>query len=205
MTETLAAEKVVVLRAGRRVLDGISMALVRGECAVLVGPNGSGKSTLIGALAGLLPLHAGQVRRLAGSGPPGVVFEHGGAVAGLTVAENVALPLVRARVPELVIRDRVAWALARYDLVSRGDLPAAGLAGGLAVRMQLARAALLEPQTLLCDGPLDSLDEAAADEIGRMLVRAAAAGVAVLVSTNVPERLRRLGGRVFTLDQGRLV
>jgi ABC-type multidrug transport system ATPase subunit len=200
----LTADALVVERDGLRILDGVSLALHRGECAVLVGPNGGGKSALIRALAGLLPLRAGTVRRAAGARPPGVVFERGGVVGELTVAENLALPLVRQRLPAARISERVDWALARFDLGPWEHVAAGRIAQGLAVRVQLARAALLEPETLLCDAALDQLDPAAAEETERMLVRIAASGAAVLLATNVPERARRFGTRTWRIEQGRL-
>jgi len=200
----LTAEHIVVERDGRRVVDGVSLALGAGDCAVLAGPNGAGKSTLLRALAGLLPLRSGTLRRPPGSRPPCVVFDQGGLVSGLTVAENIALPLVRARVPASRIAARLGWALTRFDLAAWEAAPGEQMTRGLAVRVQLARAALMEPDVILCDGALDTLDPDAAAEIERLLLRAVAAGTAVLLATNAPERTQNLGAAVWRMDQGRV-
>ncbi len=197
------ADAVVLERGGRRVLDHVSLVLHRGDRVVLTGPNGAGKSTLIRVLAGLETLRGGTVSRPARC--LGVVFEQGGLISGLTVAENLALPLVRARVAETRLRDRVGWALARFDLAAWERSPVEELTRGIAVRVQIARAALLAPDLLLCDAPLDALDANSAAELERMILRLAqTGGAAVLMATNSPERARLFAGRSWRIDQGRL-
>jgi ABC-type multidrug transport system ATPase subunit len=200
----LSAESIVVALGGHVVLDQLSCVLRRGAITVVSGSNGAGKSTLVRALAALLPLRSGRVLRAAATRPPCVVFDQGGLISGLTVAEMVGLPLIRGRVPAARVADRVAWALARFDLSGMGYFTAERLSRGQAVRMQLARAALLEPDALLCDGPLDQLSETAAEEMGRLLRRAAGAGAAVLITTNVTVRTARLGDEAYVLENGRL-
>ncbi len=205
MTEpVLSAEGLVVERAGRRVLDGLSCVLRRGAIMVVSGSNGSGKSTLVRALGGLLPLRAGQLHRAPGTRPPAILFDEGGVVRGLTVAEAIALPLVRAGTPGKRVEERVAWALARFDLVGMERLASEQLSRGQAVRMQLARATLIQPDILLCDGPLDQTEPAAAAEIGRLLLRTAASGAALLITTNIPERFDGFAGPAWRIEHGRL-
>ena len=200
----LSADALVVERAGRRVLDGVSCVLRRGTIMVVAGVNGSGKSTLVRALGGLLPLRAGQLHRAPGTRPPAVLFDEGGLVQGLTVGDAVALPLVRAGTPAKRVEERVAWALARFDLVGLERLPSEQLSRGQAVRMQLARATLMQPDVLLCDGPLDQTGPASAAEIGRLLRRAAASGAAILITTNVPERFSEFAAPAWRIEHGRL-
>ncbi len=200
----LTADGLVVERAGRRVLDGLSCTLRRGGIMVVTGPNGAGKSTLVRALAGLLPLHAGEVRLAPGMRAPAIVFDGGGLVRGLTVAETIALPAVRSGLPAHRLHERVAWALARFDLTELERLPAEQLSRGQSVRVQLARATLMEPDALLCDSPLDQVGPAAAAEIARLLRRAAASGAAVLITTNVPERFTDFPPPVWQIEHGRL-
>jgi ABC-type multidrug transport system ATPase subunit len=200
----LTAHALVVERAGRRVLDELSCELRRGEIMVVAGANGAGKSTLVRALGGLLPLHTGEVRRMAGIRAPAIVFDGGGLLRGLTVAETIALPLVRAKMPDQRVTDRIAWALARFDLTGLEQLPVEQLSRGQAVRVQLARATLMEPDVLLCDGPLDQIGPAAAVEISRLLRRAAASGAAVLITTNVPERFADFAPPLWQIEHGRL-
>jgi ABC-type sulfate/molybdate transport systems ATPase subunit len=200
----LAAEGLVVARGGRQLLDHVSLALNRGDRIVLAGPNGSGKSLLVRVLAALERPDGGRV--IPGVGTKiGVLLDHGGLVSGLTVAENLALPLVRARIKNARVLDRVGWAIARFDLVAWEHAPAESLTRGIAVRAQIARAALLEPDVLLCDAPLDALDASAAAELERMIMRFAdTGGGAVLMATNNPARAASFGRQVWRIDQGRL-
>jgi ABC-type sulfate/molybdate transport systems ATPase subunit len=200
----LTAEALVVARGGRQLLDHVALILNRGDRIVLTGPNGSGKSLLVRVLAALERPDAGRVELGAGS-RIGVLLDHGGLVSGLTVAENLALPLVRARTENARVLDRVGWAISRFDLVSWEHAPADSLTRGIAVRAQIARAALLEPDVLLCDAPLDALDASAAAELERMITRLAdTGGAAVLMATNNPARAASFGRKVWRIDQGRL-
>lgn len=201
----LRADDLIAARGGRLVLDGLFLSLARGELVAIAGANGAGKTLLLRILAGLEPADGGLVTCAPGLKPPASIFQHHGMVAGLTLAENLALPLVRARHDPAAITLRLEYALLRFDLDAwRHAMPHA-LTPGLARRAQLARVAILEPDILLCDSPFEALDPAAADEIERLIARQARVGrTAILLTTHDTARAHRLAGRVLRLEAGRL-
>jgi len=174
-TADLAVQDLRLTRPGGSVLlDGLSLALHPGQTVALTGPSGSGKSTLLLALAGLHAPASGQV--LLGGAPLGAwpepalrevltLLPQRSALMAGTVAEALTLA---GPAPEADLW--AALAAVRLDRViaARGGLSArlgprgAGLSGGEARRLALARAILRRPQVLLLDEPTEGLDDATA-------------------------------------------
>ncbi|MDP1911751.1 ABC transporter ATP-binding protein [Brevundimonas sp.] len=198
---------------GRTVLDGVSLSVAAGELVAVVGPNGAGKSSAIRALAGLLPLTAGQARL------------GGAAVAGLSMrgrAERAAylpqerriawnLPAVEVAAlgaPFLTPGDALQRAQAALNEVEGGHLADRGVAemsGGERARVLLARALATGTQALLADEPTAGLDPEAQLMVLERLKARAAGGQAVLVSLHDLALAARYADRVMVLDAGRVV
>jgi ABC-type cobalamin/Fe3+-siderophores transport system ATPase subunit len=152
VTASLVATGVAVERGRRRVLDGIDLELRRGEVTVLLGPNGAGKSTLLGAVAGAIPLAAGQVEvegRVAAAA-------QGAAFARRSVRANVELALAWWGLPRPGRRARADEALSALGVAQLSDRHAHTLSGGEARRVHLARVLAVRPDVLLLDEPTSS-------------------------------------------------
>src|SRR5215469_14323772 len=153
-------------------LRGASVAVSPGDILAVMGPSGSGKSTLLHCLAGIFTPDMGEVwfngerldtlpdgrrtelRRTAF----GFVFQFGQLVPELTVADNIALPLLLNRVGRKAAYARAnAW-LPRLELDGLGQRRTGELSGGQAQRVALARALVSRPQVLFADEPTGSLD-----------------------------------------------
>ena len=169
------------------ILDGIDLALPRGQILALLGPSGCGKTTLLRLVAGLLTPSAGRIS-IAGTVvadaaagialPPerrglGMVFQDYALWPHLSVGANVSFPLEMQRVPKAERAARVAAALARVGLSGFADRPPSALSGGQQQRVAIARAIVGEPQLVLFDEPLSNLDkelrESLVDEIGTLV------------------------------------
>jgi len=164
----------VVNRFGRQVVhDGLDMQVRRGEVFGILGGSGSGKSVLLRTILGLRHPQAGSVH-VEGvdmtqlSGEPlraakaryGVTFQHGALFSGLTVRENIQLPMIEhLSLPRDAMND---LARLKLRLVGLPDEAAAKypaeLSGGMIKRVALARALALDPQLLFLDEPTSGLD-----------------------------------------------
>jgi putative spermidine/putrescine transport system ATP-binding protein len=167
MSTSLAISGLAVDLGGKRILDGVDLAVPAGTFISLLGPSGSGKTTTLNVLAGFLPPAAGEVLvdgaridRL----PPrrrnvGFVFQDYALFPHMTVSANVEFPLRARRVPARRRAEMVAEALALVHLPDAGPRAVRSLSGGQRQRIALARALVFGPGLLLLDEPLAALDK----------------------------------------------
>ena len=201
------------------VLAGVDLDLQRGQSAAVTGRSGSGKSTLLHLVAGLDQPDAGAIllegtdllaldenRRTAlRRDRIGFVFQSFHLLPGLTVAENVALPLELAGRLDAAGRARTAELLQMVGLGHRAASHPDVLSGGEQQRVAVARALVNRPALLLCDEPTGNLDEQAAAMVMQLLERARSeAGCALLVVTHDAATAARCQ-RTLRLESGRLV
>ncbi len=214
----LELEAVRVVLGGRRILDGIDLAVEEGERVVVLGPSGSGKTTVLRLLAGLAVPAAGRVlvggRPAAADGrlliPPeerqvGMVFQDLALWPHLTVAGNLELGLRARGVPRTVRRQRVAEMLELVELGDRARARPGELSGGEQQRVALARALVLRPRALLLDEPLSSLDPPLARRLVGVILRLQERlGLTLVHVTHDREEARALATRTLFLERGRL-
>jgi ABC-type lipoprotein export system ATPase subunit len=204
-------------RTRREVLRGISLDLRRGEMLLVRGPSGSGKTTLLAILGGMLLPTSGEVwlggeaisrlrdhqRAEVRRAKVGFVFQDFGLIEGMTVLENVLVPLVPLGHAK---RDAIAKALALLDQLGIANLARAnvtGLSGGERQRVALARARIAGPDVLLLDEPTAHLDSARARDLVADLANLCDQGSAVLVASHDArfDGVARVGRRL-DLDDG---
>jgi NitT/TauT family transport system ATP-binding protein len=201
--------------AGTRVaaLDGVDLAIGRGQLVAVVGPNGSGKSTLLRVIAGLLLPDRGAV--LVGgsqvSGPSvhvGLVFQEPRLLPWRDTLANVAFPLELAGIARQEREDRARRALASVGLTAFDAAFPAQLSGGMAQRAALARALVAQPEVLLLDEPFSALDALTRERLDLDLqsLWGRAAMTVVIVTHSIPEAVL-LADRVVVLSErpGRVV
>lgn len=197
----------------RTVLDGVDLSVTAGELVAVVGPNGAGKSSAIRALAGLLPLAAGQARLggadVANLSPRGRAERAAYLPQERRIAWNLpAVEVAALGAPFLTAGDALARARAALDEVEAGHLADRGVAemsGGERARVLLARALATGAQALLADEPTAGLDPEAQLMVLERLKARAAAALAVLVSLHDLALAARFADRVVVLDAGRVV
>jgi ABC-type nitrate/sulfonate/bicarbonate transport system ATPase subunit len=176
------------------VIAGVAFTLDAGEVGVLVGPSGCGKSTMIKILAGLDPDFQGRISRPPGA-RIGIVFQEPRLLPWRSVEENVRL------VAPLADDAKLAELFEILELNAHRNHFPGELSLGLARRVALARAFAVEPDFLILDEPLASLDDALAarlrDQIA-MLVDGRP--VTTLLVTHDVDDAVRLGDRLFLLS-----
>jgi len=205
----LRLEDVVFESGGRRIIDGISLALEGGPRTVIVGPNGAGKSVLLRLCHGLLAPTSGTVAWSAAE-PPGaprrqaMVFQRP-VLLRRSARANVAYALKVAGVDARERRKRAGEALEKVGLGALGDQAARVLSGGEQQRVTLARALALNPEVLFLDEPTANLDPRAAQEIENVIAAMHGEGTKIVMVTHSLGQARRMGDEVLFLHQGRLL
>jgi putative ABC transport system ATP-binding protein len=193
-------------RAAVVAVHGVNCTVHAGDEIALVGPSGSGKSSLLHLLAGLDAPTSGSIDRPAlNRGEVAVVFQGPSLLAPLSVAENVALPLLLRGVDADSAGSSARTALARLDLVDLAEKLPEEISGGQAQRVAVARVLAAGPRLILADEPTGQLDHVTGEHvIGVLMLAARETGAALIVSTHDPEIAQRLARRWDMVD-GRLV
>jgi phospholipid/cholesterol/gamma-HCH transport system ATP-binding protein len=201
--------------------DGVSFSVPRGQVVGIIGGSGSGKSVLVREIIGLLRPTAGKVNLLgtdvwsASEGELaalrrrfGMTFQDGALFSSLTVAQNVATPLVEhARVPPHLLGPlvRLRIALAGLPTEAATKMPSE-LSGGMRKRAAVARALALEPEVLILDEPTSGLDPITARAFDR-LVRFLCddLGLTILLVTHDLDTLFGIVDRAIVLAHGTVI
>jgi NitT/TauT family transport system ATP-binding protein len=184
-------------------LDRISLQVSPGEFLCIVGPSGSGKSTLLRVVAGLLSQTSGQVRIEAerpGSPLTAMVFQEHALLPWRTVLDNVSFGPENRGVPRAAREAHAREMLALVGLTRFANLYPHQLSGGMKQRVGIARALANDPEVLLMDEPLASLDAQTRTLMQEELLRIwAALGKTVIYVTHSLEEALLLGDRVVLL------
>lgn len=207
-------------RAGESVtvLDGLSLAIDRGDFVALMGPSGSGKSTLLNLLGGLdqptkgsIEIHGLEITRLPSgaladwrAGSIGFIFQFYNLLPVLSAAANVEVPLLLTRLPRAERKRRVETALALVGLSDRMQHKPGELSGGQQQRVAIARAIVSDPELLICDEPTGDLDRKSADQTLELLKTLnSELGKTIVMVTHDP-RAAAYASTVLHMDKGSL-
>ncbi len=199
-----------------RAVDGVSLAVFRGEVLCLLGPSGCGKTTVLRIAAGLETPQGGRVaiegRTVAGDGaavPPeargvGLVFQDYALFPHLTVSENVAFGLRRLDAAER--GRRITEALGAVGLGGFEARYPHMLSGGQQQRVALARALAAGPSVVLLDEPFSGLDARLRDKVRDQTLHALkGSGAATLMVTHDAEEAMFMGDRIAVMREGRIL
>ncbi|HSR87265.1 MAG TPA: ABC transporter ATP-binding protein [Streptosporangiaceae bacterium] len=199
-------------------LQGASLALRAGEIVAVMGPSGSGKSTLLHCLAGIYAPDRGEVwfdgRRLDRFSDAertrlrrtsfGFVFQFGQLVPELTVADNVAIPLLLSRVGRKDAYARAESWLDRVGLSGLGGRRTGELSGGQAQRVAVARALISQPSVLFADEPTGALDSTTGAKVMDLLVSAAQEQHTAVLLVTHDAGIAQYADRTATVQDGRV-
>jgi polar amino acid transport system ATP-binding protein len=221
VTTVLSIRELRIVRGSRTIVDGVSLAVERGELVALMGVSGAGKTTMLRAVAGLEPFAAGEVDvdgvRLHANGLPrgatlralharvGMVFQFHHLFEHMDALHNVWLAPVHVHgVARGDAEARARALLAMLGVGEVGESMPHELSGGEAQRVAIARALAVDPPVLLMDEPTASLDADRRGGLATTLRQLASQGRAVLIATHDEDFARSCGSRVVRLEQGRL-
>lgn len=211
MTVQLEIRNIVKSYGGQQVLNGLSLVCGRGEFLVILGPSGCGKTTLLNIVSGIVRPDSGQIvsnGRDITSMPPekrrfGMVFQNYALFPNLKVVDNIMYGLTRPRWNRTAALDRALELMEMTGIAPLADRYPATLSGGQQQRVALARALAPEPEALLLDEPLSSLDAKVRSSLAvqlRELQRRT--GVAAVMVTHDQSEAFSLADRVALLNGG---
>ena len=182
-------------------LQGVSIAIERGEYVAIMGPSGSGKSTLMNLIGcldtpskGSYLLNSKQVSQMNDdelarirNEEIGFVFQTFNLLPRATALHNVELPLIYAGVPSKTRAQRATDALSKVELADRMTHRPNQLSGGQRQRVAIARALVNNPSILLADEPTGNLDSKTGVEIMALFERLHQGGNTIIIVTHEPD------------------
>jgi len=205
----------------KRVLNGVSFEVKRGESLVIIGGSGTGKSVTLKCVLGLMNPEAGSIRidgeETVGLGTRdrarvmtkfGMLFQGSALFDSLPVWENVAFGLIQGQgMARKAAKDVAVAKLANVGLgADVAELFPAELSGGMQKRVSLARAIATEPEIIFFDEPTTGLDPIMADVINDLIVKCVKdLGATALSITHDMASARKIADRVAMIYEGRII
>ncbi|HEY8965875.1 MAG TPA: ATP-binding cassette domain-containing protein [Candidatus Methylacidiphilales bacterium] len=203
----------------QEILKGVNLEIRTGETLVVIGRSGGGKSVLLKHLLALMQPDSGEVwydgheltalpekdllplRR-----EMGMVFQNGALFDSMTVAENIAFPLVeREHLTDAELACRVDRALELVGLSGHGEKMPSDLSGGMRKRAALARAAIGKPKVMFYDEPTAGLDPILSDSISKLIHRLSRdLKMTAIVVTHDMASACQIADRIAMLHEGRI-
>ena len=198
---------------GRVLFDGLDLTVGAGEIVAIMGESGVGKSTLLNLIAGLDAPDAGEIeiegaalsamtddqRTLLRRERIGFVFQAFHILPHLTLAQNVALPLVLGRTGEQPALRRAGALLTAVGLGGRAGSYPAELSGGEMQRVAIARALIHQPALILADEPTGNLDPDSAERVLTLFAHEAREAGAAAVLVTHSDRVAAVADRALVL------
>ena len=222
----LAGDAVIEVRdvhysiGGRKIFDGLDIAARRGRITAFMGPSGTGKTTLLRLITGQSQAERGSVKawgqevaQMSGKElfalrrRMGMLFQNGALLTDEDVYENVAFPLrAHTQLPESLVRQLVLTKLQAVGLRGAARLMPAELSGGMARRVALARAIVMDPELLIYDEPFVGLDPISMGVICRLIKQLNdALGITSIVVSHDVHELSTIADDSFLLSGGKVV
>jgi phospholipid/cholesterol/gamma-HCH transport system ATP-binding protein len=210
----------VFSRGATRIFDGLNIDIPRGSITAVMGPSGTGKTTLLRLITGQLLPDRGYVRvdgenvhHMSRQGlyrlrrKMGMLFQNGALLTDLDVFENVAFPLrEHTDLPESLIRQIVLTKLHAVGLRGTWRMMPSELSGGMARRVALARAMVMDPEILIYDEPLAGLDPISMGVILRLIKRLNdALGISSIVVSHDVREIATIADCSYLLSDGKVV
>ncbi|CAG0966537.1 sulfate transport system ATP-binding protein [Gammaproteobacteria bacterium] len=227
MTGVFAEDEILVsirdltfFRGDRKIFDGVSLDIPRGKITAIMGPSGTGKTTLLKLIGGQLRPDGGYVsveghivheqslgdlyelrKRM------GMLFQSGALLTDLNVFENVAFPLrEHTKLPENMIRSLVLMKLEAVGLRGARDLMPSQLSGGMARRVALARAIVLDPMMILYDEPFTGQDPISMGILVKLIYDLNhSLGLASVVVSHDVRETAAIADYIYLISEGRVV
>ncbi len=200
----------------RRVVDGVSLFLEKGEVVGLLGPNGAGKTTTFYMIVGLERCDGGKIsldgnditslnisrRALLGLG---YLAQESSIFRKLTVAENILAVLEIAGVGKKEREKRTDELLNEFNIAHLKDQPGASLSGGERRRVEIARTLAINPSYILLDEPFTGIDPIAVSDIQEIILHLKGKGLGVLITDHNVRETLAIVDRAYIMHNGKIL
>lgn len=213
MTQTLQAINLEKSFYSRKIVDGVSLRVSKGEIVALLGPNGAGKTTTFRLIVGLLPVDKGKVflgenditsfpMYLRARKGLTLLPQETSIFRKLTVAENLSVALgASSRVKEIILEEL----LQEFNLSHLAQAKAYSLSGGERRRLEIARAFALMPEFILLDEPFTGVDPIAVIDLQRIIFSLKQKNMGILITDHSVQDTFTVADRVYIIDEGRIL
>ena len=204
----------------RKVLDGVSFGVEKGETFAILGPSGVGKTVLLTHVVGLLKPDQGRIivdgqditnmneRELASVRRKAqLVFQSGALFDSMTVWENVAFPLSDTGRTDAELEKRVAECLRLVEIEDLADLMPSELSTGMKRAVAIARAVAAQPQAILYDEPTTMVDPLMSQTINNLIrkMQRQLGLTQMVVTHDIANCAEKVSDHVALLDRGKFV
>jgi len=214
--ETLKADGLVKAYHDRKVVNGVSIKLMRGEIVGLLGPNGAGKTTTFYILVGLIKADKGGIflggrditrtpmykRARMGIG---YLSQESSVFRKLTVEQNLLSILETLPISKAEKAERLENLLSELNLVHLRKNKASSLSGGEKKRLEVTRALVSEPGFMLMDEPFAGVDPITVDDIQSIVARLRDKGIGVLITDHNVRETLEITNRAYVMFEGEII
>ena len=216
-TKTLLIESLQKSYAGRRVVDGVSFHLNRGEVVGLLGRNGAGKTTSFDMVLGLVKPEKGRITlggknitnlaiHLRSRMGIGYLPQEASIFRKLTVGDNIRMVLELRNIPTREHKQRIVNLLQEFGLEHLYDTVAMQLSGGERRRLELARCLAAEPEFILLDEPFTGIDPISIGDIQGLIRRLRDQWqLGVMITDHNPRATLKITDRAYLIDHGKIL
>ncbi len=210
----VSAQNLTKVYGSLRAVDGVDIAIARGECFGFLGPNGAGKTTVMRIISCFLPPTSGAVSvfglDVRSAAPAikarmGVMPQEDNLDPDLSVLENLVVYARYFDIPKRVSLPAANDLLGFVELRERGRMNIKDLSGGMKRRLMLARALVNGPELLILDEPTTGLDPHSRRAVWEKLNQLRQNNTTLLLTTHYMEEAERLCDRVAIMDRGKVV
>ena len=213
---TLIARNLTKAYRSRRVVNGVSLVVRRGEAVGLLGPNGAGKTTCFYMITGLVPVDEGSIEingndvttmpmyRRARLGV-GYLPQEASIFRGLTVEENIRAVLEVHDKDKTRRERKLDSLLAEFSISHLRKSPAIALSGGERRRLEIARALATDPTFMLLDEPFAGVDPISVADIQALVRHLTSRGIGVLITDHNVRETLGLIDRAYIIHAGEVL
>lgn len=217
MTTVLRVQGLVKIYGRRRVVDGVSFHVNRGEIVGLLGPNGAGKTTSFRITCGMIEPHEGQVFlnsldvtqwpmfRRARDGGMGYLAQESSVFRRLSVQHNLLGMMELLGIGWRERRERCDELLEQFNITRLRKSKAGSLSGGERRRLEIARCLVSNPQIILLDEPFTGIDPVTIQSIQEIIRELRSRGIAILITDHQVRETLQITDRSYVIDQGKVL